>query len=137
MRKVIAAGALALVSAAGCLVLAPAASAAPDACVTSTLTTSAYEGTGGTHVKKSATSSCSDLNLTYVNDTTVYGYDGYAGRLYHSSSGTWKTCDAGYIWLYDGSYAVDTELLCTDVSDNTTFTVASAANGGDTVHVVH
>jgi hypothetical protein len=136
MKNAIAAGALALVAAATCLVLAPAASAAPDACVTSTLTTGSYEGVG-TQVRKSSTSSCSDLNLTYANDTTVYANDGYAGRLYHTSTSSWKTCDAGYIWLKDGSYAIDTELLCTNVADNTLFTVASAANGGDTVHITH
>ncbi|WP_316776235.1 hypothetical protein [Streptomyces sasae] len=136
MRNALAVGALALVSAAGCLVLAPAASAAPDACVTSTLTTGSYEGVG-TQVRKSSTSSCNDLNLTYADDKTVYANDGYAGRLYHTSTSSWKTCDAGYIWLTDGSYAVDSEVLCTDVNDNTLFTVASAANGGDTVHITH
>ncbi|MEV6506218.1 hypothetical protein [Streptomyces sp. NPDC051642] len=136
MKNAIAAGALALAAAATCVVLAPAASAAPAACATNTLSTGNYEGVG-TQVRKSATSSCSDLNLVYVDDKTVYGYDGYAGRLYHTSTSSWKTCDAGYIWLYDGSYAVNSELLCTNVSDNTLFTVASAANGGDTVKVVH
>ncbi|MFD4555755.1 hypothetical protein ACFWP5_15790 [Streptomyces sp. NPDC058469] len=136
MKNAIAAGALALVAAATCLVLAPTASAAPAACATSTLSTGNYEGVG-TQVRKSSTSSCNDLNLVYVDDKTVYGYDGYAGRLYHTSTSSWKTCDAGYIWLYDGSYAVNSELLCTNVSDNTLFTVASAANGGDTVKVVH
>ncbi|MGW3102355.1 hypothetical protein [Streptomyces sp. NPDC001100] len=136
MKNAIAAGALALVAAGGCLVLAPAASAAPDACVTSTLTTGSYEGVG-TQVRKSSTSSCSDLNLVYTDDKTVYANDGYAGRLYHTSSSSWITCNAGYIWLKDGTYPVDSELLCTNVSDNTLFTVASAANGGDTVKVVH
>ena len=136
MKNAIAAGALALAAAATCVVLAPAASAAPDACVTSTLTTGGYEGVG-TQVRKSSTSSCSDLNLVYTDDKTVYANDGYAGRLYHTSSSSWITCTAGYIWLKDGSYPVDSELLCTDVSDNTLFTVASAANGGDTVKVVH
>ncbi|MER6206929.1 MULTISPECIES: hypothetical protein [unclassified Streptomyces] len=136
MKNAIAAGALALVAAATCVVLAPAASAAPAACVTSTLTTGGHEGVG-TQVRKSSTSSCSDLNLVYTDDKTVYANDGYAGRLYHTSSSSWITCTAGYIWLTDGSYPVDSELLCTDVSDNTLFTVASAANGGDTVKVVH
>ncbi|MDV9170114.1 hypothetical protein R6V09_08165 [Streptomyces sp. W16] len=136
MKNAIAAGALALVAAGSCLVLAPAASAAPDACVTSTLTTGSREGVG-TQVRKSSTSSCSDLNLVYTDDKTVYANDGYAGRLYHTSTSSWKTCDAGYIWLFDGTYPVNSELLCTSVSDNTLFTVASAANGGDTVKVVH
>ncbi|MFG2947222.1 hypothetical protein [Streptomyces adustus] len=138
MKKAIAAGAFALVTAATCLVLAPSASAAPNACVTSTLTTGGYEGVG-TQVRKSSTSSCGDLNLTYTDDKTVYGYDGYAGRLYHTSSSSWVTCDAGYVWAYDGSHSVNdsTYWLCTDVSDNTLFTVASAANGGDTVKITH
>ncbi|KOU67244.1 hypothetical protein ADK57_16745 [Streptomyces sp. MMG1533] len=138
MKRAIASGAFALVTAATCLVLAPTASAAPDACVTSTLTTGSNEGVG-TQVRKSSTSTCGDLNLTYTDDKTQYGYDGYAGRLYHSSSSRWITCDAGYVWAYDGSHSVNDSKfwLCTDVSDNTLFTVASAANGGDTVRITH
>ncbi|MFD9004552.1 hypothetical protein ACFV0T_26935 [Streptomyces sp. NPDC059582] len=138
MKSAIAAGMLALVSAATCLVLAPAASAAPAACVTSTLTTGSNEGVG-TQVRKSSTSSCGDLNLTYSDDKTQYGNDGYAGRLYHTSSSSWVTCTAGYVWAFDGSHSVNDSKywLCTDVSDNTLFTVASAANGGDTVRITH
>ncbi|MFD8811857.1 hypothetical protein ACFV23_10320 [Streptomyces sp. NPDC059627] len=138
MRKAIAAGVFALVSAAGCLVLAPAASAAPDACVTVTLKTGPYEGVGGT-ANKSATSSCNDLNLTYSDDSTSSIGDYYAGRLYHTSTGTWVTCDKGYVWASDGSHSVNdsTYALCTVVSDNTKFTVASKIDGGDTVHITH
>ncbi|MEU0406842.1 hypothetical protein ABZ307_03320 [Streptomyces griseorubiginosus] len=137
MRKTLMAGALALVSAAtGLVAMAPVATAAPQACVTSTLTTGPSGGVG-TQVRKSATSSCHDLNLTRADDKTVYANDGYAGRLYHSSSSSWKTCDAGFIWVTDGTYPVDRYLLCTDVNDNTLFTVVSAANSGDTVGITH
>ncbi|MFJ4487147.1 hypothetical protein ACIP3D_32910 [Streptomyces longwoodensis] len=136
MQKALAAGALALVSAATCLVLAPAASAAPDACTTVTLRTGGNEGVGTT-ANKSSTSSCNDLNLVYAHDAAGDGYDAYAGRLYHSSTGSWKTCDAGYIGVLDGSYAVDRYVLCTDVSDGTKFTVASKYDSGDSVKIVH
>ncbi|MEU9384589.1 hypothetical protein AB0D38_28065 [Streptomyces sp. NPDC048279] len=138
MRKAIAAGALALVSAAGCLVLAPAASAAPAACVTVTLKTGAYQGVGGT-ATKSSSSSCGDLNLTYSDDSTSTYGDEYAGRLYHSSSSSWVTCNKGYVWASDGSHSVNdsTYWLCTDVSGGTKFTVASYYDGGDTVHITH
>ncbi|MFF4114965.1 hypothetical protein [Streptomyces sp. NPDC001714] len=138
MRKAIAAGAFALVSAAGCLVFAPAASAAPDACVTNTLTTGAYEGVGDT-ARKSSTSSCNDLNLTYSDDSTSTIGDYYAGRLYHTSSSSWVTCNKGYVWAHDGSHSVtdSTYALCTDVNDNTKFTVASKIDGADTVHITH
>lgn len=136
MRRTLMAGALALVSAATGLVLAPSATAAPQACVTSTLTTGASGGVG-TQVRKSATSTCHDLNLTKADDKTIYANDGYAGRLYHTSSSSWVTCDAGFIWVKDGTYPVDKYLLCTDVNDNTLFTVVSAANAGDTVGITH
>ncbi|MFJ3671086.1 hypothetical protein ACIPSE_31950 [Streptomyces sp. NPDC090106] len=136
MRKAIAAGALALVSAASCLALAPTASAAPNACVTSSLTTGAYEGVGSTP-SKSATSSCNDLNLTQALNATARLYDYYAGRLYYSSSGSWRTCNAGYVYVADGSYAVDAIVLCSDVKDNTRFTVASWYEGGDFVDITH
>ncbi|MPY64311.1 hypothetical protein [Streptomyces spongiae] len=136
MKKAIVAGTLALASAATCMIaLAPAASAAPDACVTSTLTTGGREGVG-TIVRKSSTSTCSDLNLTYADDKTSVGFDQYAGRL-RNSSGVWDTCNAGYIGVSDGTYPVDRYLPCTDVLDNTPFTVASYFNGGDTVRIVH
>ncbi|OIJ69792.1 hypothetical protein [Streptomyces mangrovisoli] len=136
MRKAIAAGALALVSAAGCLVLAPTASALPQACVTAALTTGSYEGVGSTRTK-SATSSCSDLNLTDAVNYTSEIYDYYAGRLYYTSTSSWKTCNAGYIYVEDGTYDVDDVVLCSSVKDNTTFTVASYRNGGDFVRITH
>ncbi|MFC3577679.1 hypothetical protein ACFOZ0_31345 [Streptomyces yaanensis] len=137
MKRAIAAGAFALVSAATCLVLAPTASAAPNACVTSTLTTGGYEGVG-TIVRKSSTSSCGDLNLTYSDDSTSPYGDYYAGRL-RNSSGVWHTCSKGYVWASDGSHSVNdsTYWLCTDVNDNTPFTVASQLDGGDTVRITH
>jgi len=137
MKRAIAAGAFALVSAATCLVLAPTASAAPNACVTSTLTTGGDEGVG-TVVRKSSTSSCGDLNLTYSDDSTSTYGDYYAGRL-RNSSGVWHTCSKGYVWASDGSHSVNdsTYWLCTDVLDNTPFTVASQLDGGDTVRITH
>lgn len=136
MKKAIAAGALALASAATCVVaIAPTASAAPQACDTSTLSTGARGGQG-TVVRKSSTSTCSDLNLTFADDKTTVGYDQYAGRL-RNSSGTWFQCSAGYIGVFDGSYPVDRYLPCTDVNDNTPFAISSWFNGGDTVRITH
>jgi hypothetical protein len=137
MNRAILAGALALASAATCVALAPSATAAADACVTTTLTTSAYEAHGGSTPNKSSTSSCSDLNLVYAKDAAGDGYDAYAGRLYHSSGGYWKTCDAGYIGVLDGTYAVDKYLPCTSVADGTEFTIASKYDSGDTVKITH
>ncbi|WP_329274253.1 hypothetical protein [Streptomyces sp. NBC_01451] len=136
MNRAILAGALALASAGTYVALAPAASAAAQACVTSHLTTATYEGTG-TIVTKSSTSTCSDLNLTYAYNANSRNYDYYAGRLYHSSGGYWQTCDAGYIKVTDGSYAVDKILPCTSVGDGVKFTVASLLEGGDTVWITH
>ncbi|MET8102464.1 hypothetical protein ABZV29_39510 [Streptomyces sp. NPDC005236] len=137
MTRAIVAGAFALVSAATCLTLAPAASAAPQACATSTLTTGGNEGVG-TIRYKSATSSCGDLNLTYSDDSTSPYGDYYAGRL-RNSSGVWHTCTKGYVWASDGSHSVNdsTYWLCTDVNDNTPFTVASQLDGGDSVKITH
>ncbi|MFG2953307.1 hypothetical protein ACGF5O_06190 [Streptomyces sp. NPDC048291] len=141
MRKAIAAGALALVSAAGCLVLAPAASASANACVVTSLATGPRDGVGNTALK-SATSSCSDLNLTKAVNLVYSGdlpsdSDSYAGRLYYTSTKTWKTCSAGYLWAADGSYAVDKKVLCSDVKDNAKFTVVSYNNQGDYVEITH
>ncbi|MFD5629851.1 MULTISPECIES: hypothetical protein [unclassified Streptomyces] len=138
MNRTVMAGALALVSAATCVVaLAPAASAAPQACVTQGLTTGGNEGVG-TIRYKSASSTCGDLNLTYTNDTSGYANDWFAGRL-RRSNGTWFTCSAGYVHAFNGSHSVNdsTYWLCTDVNDNTPFTVASLANGGDSVNITH
>lgn len=131
------AGALALASAATCVALAPAASAAPQACVTTSLTTGANQGVG-TIRYKSSTSTCGDLNLTYSNDSTSTIGDRYAGRL-RNSSGVWNTCNKGYVWASDGSHSVNdsTYWLCTDVNDGTAFTVASYYDGGDSVQITH
>ncbi|MFD8734055.1 hypothetical protein ACFV06_03955 [Streptomyces sp. NPDC059618] len=138
MTRAIVAGAFALVSAAACLTFAPAeASAAPQACVTSTLTTGGNEGVG-TIRYKSASSSCGDLNLTYSDDSTSPYGDYYAGRL-RNSSGVWHTCTKGYVWASDGSHSVNdsTYWLCTDVNDNTPFTVASQLDDGDSVKITN
>ncbi|MCD7445329.1 hypothetical protein K4B79_45015 [Streptomyces lincolnensis] len=137
MNRAITAGVLALVSAATGLVFAPAVSAAPQACVTQSLTTGGNGGVG-TIRYKSATSTCGDLNLTYSDDSTSTLGDRYAGRL-RNSSGVWSTCNKGYVWASDGSHSISdsTYWLCTDVRDNTPFTVASYYDGGDTVHIAH
>ncbi|WP_326722978.1 MULTISPECIES: hypothetical protein [unclassified Streptomyces] len=139
MNRTVMAGALALVSAATCVVaLAPAASAAPQACVTQSLTTGPWDSQGTVRTK-SATSSCGDLNLTYSFNTTARNYDAYAGRL-RRSDGTWFTCAKRYVLAYDGYHSVNdsTYWLCTDVSDNTGFSVASLyENGGDRVEITH
>ncbi|MYX38051.1 hypothetical protein OG937_11205 [Streptomyces sp. NBC_00510] len=141
MNRAIVSGALALVSAAACLVLAPAASAAPQACVTSTLNTG-YEAQGTITAVKSSTSSCSDLNLTYTDDKSADNYDYYAGRLRRSSDGSWFTCSRGYrtdVKVYDGNHSVSDPFffLCTDVADGTRFGVASWLDSGDTVKITH
>ncbi|MGW2559347.1 hypothetical protein ACWCXB_08905 [Streptomyces sp. NPDC001514] len=142
MNRSVIAGALALASAATCLVLAPAASAATQACVTTTLTTGLLKE--GTTALKSATSSCGDLNLTYSDDKSSAGWDFYAGRL-RRSDGSWFTCARGYanedpyIPVYDGSHSINDSKywLCTDVNDNTRFGVASYWDGGDVVKITH
>ena len=137
MNRAVVAAALAFSFATACVAFAPTASAAPDSCVTSTLTTSGYEGVG-TIRYKSSTSSCGDLNLTYSDDSTSTIGDDYAGRL-RNSSGVWHTCNKGYVWASDGNHSINdsTYWLCTDVRDNTPFTVASKIDGGDTVHITH
>uniref|UniRef100_A0AAU3ICQ5 Uncharacterized protein n=1 Tax=Streptomyces sp. NBC_01393 TaxID=2903851 RepID=A0AAU3ICQ5_9ACTN len=135
MNRAITASALALAFAAPGVVLAPAASAAAQSCVTSTITTGAKDGVGST-ANKSSTSSCNDLNLVYADDKTADSKDWYAGRLYSDTS-SWKTCSAGYIGVVDGSYAVNTYVLCTSVNDGTKFTVASSYDSGDTVKITH
>ncbi|MER6092096.1 hypothetical protein [Streptomyces bluensis] len=137
MKKTVVAGAVALASAATCLVaFAPAASAAPQACVAQGLTTGTYEGVGTTRTKSSS-SSCGDLNLTYSNDSTST-YDYYAGRL-RRSNGTWFTCAKGYVYAADGSHSINDSKywLCTDVDGGTPFTVASFIDSGDAVTITH
>ncbi|WP_328673958.1 hypothetical protein [Streptomyces sp. NBC_00328] len=137
INRTFAAGALALVTAATGVAFAPVASAAPQACVGSSLTTGGYEGVG-TIRNKSASSTCGDLNLTYSYNSTSAIYDYYAGRL-RRSNGTWFTCSAGYVYAQDGYHSIndDDYWLCTDVGDNTPFTVASWSAGGDTVTITH
>ncbi|MCT9076488.1 hypothetical protein [Streptomyces fulvoviolaceus] len=136
-NRALVAGALTFVSAAAGVALAPVASAAPQACTASSLTTGPYEGVG-TIRYKSATSTCGDLNLTYSFNSTSRTYDSYAGRL-RRSDGTWFTCAKRYVLAYDGSHSINdsTYWLCTDVNDNTPFTVASLNEGGDSVTITH
>ncbi|WP_105969090.1 hypothetical protein [Streptomyces geranii] len=137
MRKAIAASALALACAAGSLVLAPTASAAPDACRNVVLITGDWEDDNGSQALKSATSTCSDLNLTEAQNLTATTYDWYAGRLYYTSTSTWKTCSAGYLRINNGTYATDTYVLCSSVKDNARFSVDSWFGGGDRVVITH
>ncbi|MGW3667057.1 hypothetical protein [Streptomyces sp. NPDC005141] len=136
-NRTVAAGALALVTAATGVALAPVASAAPQACTGSSLTTGARDSVG-TVRNKSASSTCGDLNLTYSYNSTSAIYDFYAGRL-RRSNGTWFTCSAGYVYAEDGYHSINDDdfWLCTDVGDNTPFTVASWYGGGDTVTITH
>ncbi|WP_413755389.1 hypothetical protein [Streptomyces sp. MMBL 11-3] len=137
MKRTIPVGALAIATAATCvLALAPGASAAPQACVSTGLTTG-QSGAVGTVAYKSATSTCDDLNLTYSNDASGT-YDYYAGRL-RTSGGTWFTCAKGYVYAADGSHSINdsTYALCTDVNDNVPFGVASLYDGFDSVTITH
>ncbi|MFF4244817.1 hypothetical protein ACFYY2_10120 [Streptomyces sp. NPDC001822] len=137
INRTVAAGALALVTAATGVALAPVASASAQACVASSLTTGGPNGVG-TVRNKSASSTCGDLNLTYSYNNAAPIYDFYAGRL-RRSNGTWLTCAAGYVYAEDGSHSLNDSdyWLCTDVGDNTPFTVASYNGGGDTVTITH
>jgi hypothetical protein len=138
MKRALVAGALALAGiAATCAAIAPAASAAPQACVTTTLTTGANQGVG-TIRYKSATSTCNDLNLTRSDDSTSPYGDYYAGR-YRTSNGVWHTGSKGYVWASDGSHSVNdsTYALVTAVADGTPFTVASQIDGGDSVSITN
>ncbi|MFD5630829.1 hypothetical protein [Streptomyces sp. NPDC127072] len=137
MKSTILAGTLAIATTATCvLALAPGASAAPQACVSTGLTTG-QSGAVGTIAYKSSTSSCNDLNLTYSDDANGT-WDYYAGRL-RNSNGTWFTCAKGYVYAADGSHSLtdSTYTLCTDVNDNVAFGVASAYDGFDTVTITH
>jgi hypothetical protein len=137
MKRAIIAGALALASAATGVAFAPTASATAQSCVTSGLTTGYYEEVG-TIRYKSATSSCSDLNLTYTHNMQSNTFDYYAGRL-RRSDGSWFTCAKGYVYAANGYHSINDSKywLCTDVNDNTPFTVASSFNGGDLVDITH
>ncbi|GAB7105406.1 hypothetical protein JCM4814A_37200 [Streptomyces phaeofaciens JCM 4814] len=134
MKKLWAALATTGVLGASLVALAPAASAAPQACVTTTITTGyrTYSETAS----KSSTSTCSDLNLTYANDTSAVGYDCYRG-MYRNSAGTWFRGTSGWHCLDDGAYAVDTVLLLTDLNDGTTFGVESYYDAPDYVNITH
>ncbi|MGW1540122.1 hypothetical protein ACWCPM_07625 [Streptomyces sp. NPDC002309] len=144
MNRTVTAGALALVSAATCLVLAPTASAAPQACVKANLTTGEGQQNDNSTARKSGTSSCNDLNLTFSDDQSQFNYDYYAGRL-QRSNGTWFTCARGFangnpdIPVYDGNHSINDSKywLCTDVAANTRFGVASLFDGGDKVTITH
>ncbi|MFE7031428.1 hypothetical protein ACFU9Y_14055 [Streptomyces sp. NPDC057621] len=131
------AGALAFVCAGTGVALAPVASAAPAACTASGITTGEYESQG-TVRNKSATSTCGDLNLTYSLNSSSRLYDYYAGRL-RRSDGTWFTCAKRYVQAYDGNHSINdsTYWLCTDVNDNTPFSVSSLLEGGDSVTITH
>ncbi|MGY1498348.1 hypothetical protein ACW4TU_17395 [Streptomyces sp. QTS52] len=134
MKKLWAALATTGVIGASLVAVAPAASAAAQACVTTTITTGyrTYSETA----TKSSTSSCSDLNLTLANDTSAAAYDCYRG-MYRNSAGTWFRGTSGWHCLDDGSYAVDTQLLLTDLNDGTTFAVESYYDAPDYVNITH
>ncbi|MFH8469212.1 hypothetical protein [Streptomyces sp. NPDC017991] len=98
---------------------------------------SEYESQG-TVRNKSATSTCGDLNLTYSLNSSSRLYDYYAGRL-RRSDGTWFTCAKRYVYVEGGFNSINdsTYWLCTDVNDNTPFSVASLLEGGDSVTISH
>ncbi|MFD7442542.1 hypothetical protein [Streptomyces sp. NPDC059909] len=130
------AGALALAGvAATCVALAPAATAASQGCVVTSITTGEYESQGTIRTK--AASSCSDINLTYSYNTTSRTYDYYAGR-YKKSTG-WVTGAKRYVQAYDGYHSINdsTYWLLTDLSSGTQFSVASLLEGGDNVQITH
>ncbi|MCZ4121668.1 hypothetical protein [Streptomyces sp. H39-S7] len=135
MRRSIVATALAVAGLAGgtLFAVAPAASASGQACATKSLST-AYRAHGST-VNKSGSSGCSDLNLTYSNDSTSNLGDSYAG-FYRNSSGSWIRGSRGYVWADDGSHSPWIVLL-SDVSSGTPMGVGSYYDGGDSVTVAH
>ncbi|MFD8974753.1 MULTISPECIES: hypothetical protein [Streptomyces] len=130
-------GALALAGlAATCVALAPTASAAAQGCAVSVIETGVYEGLGTIATK--ASSSCSDLNLTYSLNNNSRLYDYYGGR-YKKSNGTWVTGSKGYVYAKDGDHDVNDSnfTLITDLSPGTQFTVASYHDGADYVRITH
>lgn len=77
---------------------------------------------GGTIVVKPS-SSCHDLNLSYVSAT-----DRYAGFL-ERSNGTWFECSRGFVSISAGHHSTtDPPVLCSDVLTGTHMAVVQASN---------
>ena len=92
---------------------------------------------GGVVTKPSGTT-CNDLNLTKATDNST-GWDSYAGTLYHSSSGLWQVCDAGYIGKSDFTATSSAQwvVLCTSVSVGTKMSVLSGYDYPDQVQIAY
>jgi len=104
-RRSLVAGAL-ITTAFAATFVASSASSASASCARRNLTTgvvltnTSSTPPGSTTTKPSGTT-CNDLNLTHADDTSADNSDGYAGFLFHSSTGLWQVCDSGYHFTAD------------------------------------
>lgn len=103
------------------LMTAPVAAdeASVNACARSELRTGLRQQ--GSVVNKAA-SSCSDLNVIYVQNLEQSSYEQYAG-FYRSSNGVWHIGSRGYVLLHDGP--VNWVVLLSDVRTGTPMGVGS------------
>ncbi|MBD0741407.1 hypothetical protein [Streptomyces sp. CBMA152] len=110
------------------------ASAAPQECVTTTI--SPGDGTYGTIGIKSSSSTCHGLSLTHAYNPGRLRDNEYAG-MYQTSSG-WKFGSAGYFLVRNGSYPVGQYVLVPELEAGTPFSVASGDDDGvPTVEITH
>lgn len=122
-------------AAAGATLIVGAASPASAACSSASVNTGV--GGPGTVVTKPSGTTCHDLNLTRADDTSGFNSDGYAGFLFHSSTGSWQICDSGYHFTNDFTASSSSQwiVLCTNVSVGTRMSVGSFFDGPDHVGI--
>lgn len=132
--SVVAAGAIAALVAPAAAHAGPApATITPMSCVRNNVTTGT-EGPG-TVVRKASGTTCHDLNLVNADDTSIFGYDRYAG-FYRTSNGVWHIGSRGYTDnIFDGP--VNWVVLLSDVLSGTPMSVGSFFDGGDNVQIAH
>ncbi|MFD5758400.1 hypothetical protein ACFWIZ_25150 [Streptomyces sp. NPDC127044] len=132
MKKALATLAIAGAAATSVLALAPAASA--DTCARSRRHTG-YRSYWNT-AYKSSTSGCHDLNVVMASAPGGDSGDYYAG-MYVNSSGNWTFGSRGYVWIPNGTYAVDKYDLVSDLTGGREFGVAAYNNIGGAVTIAH
>ncbi|WP_432169448.1 hypothetical protein [Streptomyces sp. 1222.5] len=131
MHKYLTGLAVAALSGASLISMAPAASAA--GCVSTTLTTG-YQGAG--QVAYKAASGCRDLNLTYAHDSSGSNFESYAG-FYKNAAGNWTEGSTGYWGVFNGSKPLGSIVLVSNLTSGRAFGVGSYNDGGDTVTITH
>ncbi|MFB7241054.1 hypothetical protein CW362_10515 [Streptomyces populi] len=131
MKKALATLAIVGAAASSVLALAPAASA--DSCARTNLTTG-YR-TWWSTAYKSSTSGCHDLNVVMA-DAPAASADSYVG-FYVNSSGNWAVGTRGYVYIPDGTYAVNKYILVSDLSGGREFGVGALNNAGGAVTIAH